>query len=118
MCALHNVGRGMLLMVAVVLGTATVNGQEERPNIDRLANQGAMFTCHYAQSWTAGRAAFITGQHPFRAGLLTIGLPGSEHGMPDWAPTLADLLRPQGYTTYPPRSSPDPRDVLEVAHDL
>ena len=37
------------------------------PNIDRIANEGAMFTDHYAQpSCTAGRAAFITGQYPIR----------------------------------------------------
>ncbi len=72
----------------------------QTPNIDRLANEGAMFTHYYAQqSCTAGRAAFITGQHPFRTGLLTIGMPGSEHGIPDWAPTLADLLKEEGYAT-------------------
>jgi len=72
----------------------------QTPNIDRIANEGAMFTHYYAQqSCTAGRASFITGQHPFRTGLLTIGMPGSEHGIPDWAPTLADLLKQEGYTT-------------------
>jgi arylsulfatase len=72
----------------------------QTPNIDRIANEGAMFTHYYAQkSCTAGRAAFITGQHPFRTGLLTIGMPGSEHGIPDWAPTLADLLKEEGYAT-------------------
>jgi arylsulfatase len=72
----------------------------ETPNIDRIANEGAMFTDHYAQqSCTAGRASFILGQHPFRTGLLTIGMPGSTHGIPDWAPTIADLLEPLGYTS-------------------
>ena len=47
----------------------------------------------------AGRASFILGQQPFRTGLLTIGMPGSPHGIPDWAPTIADLLKEQGYTT-------------------
>ena len=48
------------------------------PNIDRIAKEGALFTDYYAQqSCTSGRAAFITGQHPFRTGLLTVGLPGS-----------------------------------------
>ena len=70
------------------------------PNIDRLAKDGAMFTDFYAQqSCTAGRASFVLGQHPFRTGLLTIGMPGSDHGMPDWAPTIADLLKEHGYTT-------------------
>jgi arylsulfatase len=72
----------------------------QTPNIDRLAREGALFTDAYAQqSCTAGRASFILGQHPFRTGLLTIGMPGSDHGMPDWAPTIADLLKNQGYVS-------------------
>ena len=68
------------------------------PSIDRIAREGTLFTDAYAQqSCTAGRASFILGQHPFRTGLLTIGMPGSEHGMPDWAPTIADLLKEHGY---------------------
>ena len=51
------------------------------PNIDRLAKEGVIFTDHYAQqSCTAGRASFIMGQHPFRTGLLTIGMPGRQAG--------------------------------------
>ena len=70
------------------------------PNIDRLAKEGALFTDAYGeQSCTAGRAAFILGQHPFRTGLLTIGMPGSPHGITEWMPTIADLLKPLGYTT-------------------
>jgi arylsulfatase len=69
-------------------------------NIDSIAKEGALFTDAYAQqSCTAGRASFILGQQPFRTGLLTIGMPGSEHGIPDWTPTIADLLKEQGYTT-------------------
>ena len=69
-------------------------------NIDRIAREGAIFTDAYAQqSCTAGRASFILGQHPFRTGLLTIGMPGSDHGIPDWSPTIADILKTQGYTT-------------------
>lgn len=70
------------------------------PNIDRIAEQGAMFTDWYAQqSCTAGRAAFILGQHPFRTGLLTIGMPGSPHGITKDMPTIADLLKNFGYAT-------------------
>ena len=44
------------------------------PNIDRIANEGAMLTDYYGQqSCTAGRAAFITGQSPMRTGLLKVG---------------------------------------------
>jgi arylsulfatase A-like enzyme len=70
------------------------------PNIDRIANEGALFTDYYAQqSCTAGRAAFITGQHPFRTGLLKVGLPGAKQGLQDKDPTIAELLKPYGYAT-------------------
>ena len=72
----------------------------ETPNIDRIANDGAMFTDWYSQqSCTAGRAAFILGQHPFRTGLLTIGMPGAKQGIQDNQPTIAELLKNQGYTS-------------------
>ena len=70
------------------------------PNLDRLAKEGALFTDAYSQqSCTAGRASFILGQHPFRTGLLTIGMPGSRHGIQDKDPTLAELLKDHGYTS-------------------
>ena len=70
------------------------------PNLDRIANEGAMFTDHYAQqSCTAGRAAFILGQSPYRTGLLTIGMPGAKEGISEKDPTLAELLKPHGYMT-------------------
>ena len=70
------------------------------PNIDRIANEGAIFTDYYAQqSCTAGRAAFITGQSPIRTGLLKVGLPSAKEGLSDKDPTLAELLKPEGYVT-------------------
>ena len=70
------------------------------PNIDRIANEGAIFTDYYGQqSCTAGRAAFITGQSPMRTGLLKVGLPGAKEGLSDKDPTLAELLKPAGYAT-------------------
>src|SRR6267142_3620404 len=70
------------------------------PNIDRIAKEGAIFTDLYAQqSCTAGRAAFLTGQSTFRTGLLKVGLPAAKEGLSDQDPTLADLLKPQGYAT-------------------
>jgi len=70
------------------------------PNIDRIANEGALFTDYYAQqSCTAGRAAFITGQTPFRTGLLMVGMPGAKQGLQDKDPTIAELLKPLGYAT-------------------
>lgn len=70
------------------------------PNIDRIAAEGGLFTDYYGQqSCTAGRAAFITGQTPYRTGLLKVGLPGAKEGMQADDPTLADLLKPLGYMT-------------------
>lgn len=70
------------------------------PNIDRIANEGATFTDYYGQqSCTAGRAAFITGQCPFRTGLTKVGLPGSEVGLQKEDPTIAEFLKPLGYAT-------------------
>jgi arylsulfatase A-like enzyme len=70
------------------------------PNIDSIAKQGALFTDWYGQqSCTAGRAAFITGQSPIRTGLTKVGLPGAPEGMKKEDPTIATLLRAQGYMT-------------------
>jgi arylsulfatase len=70
------------------------------PNIDSIAREGAMFTDWYGQqSCTAGRAAFITGQSPIRTGLTKVGLPGAPEGMTAADPTIATLLRAQGYVT-------------------
>jgi arylsulfatase len=70
------------------------------PNIDRIATEGALFTDYYGQqSSTAGRAAFITGQSPIRTGLTKVGLPGAKEGLSPKDPTLADILKKQGYAT-------------------
>jgi arylsulfatase A-like enzyme len=70
------------------------------PNIDRIAKDGALFTDYYSQqSCTPGRASFITGQHPFRTGLLKVGLPGAKQGLQTKDPTIAELLKPYGYAT-------------------
>jgi arylsulfatase A-like enzyme len=70
------------------------------PNIDRIANEGALFTDWYAQqSCTAGRAAFITGQSPIRTGMTKVGLPGSDIGLQPEDPTVAQVLKAQGYAT-------------------
>mgnify|MGYP003574979559 FL=1 len=68
------------------------------PNIDRIANEGAVFSTYYGQqSCTAGRAAFITGQSPFRTGLTKVGLPGAAVGLQKEDPTIAEMLIPLGY---------------------
>jgi arylsulfatase len=70
------------------------------PNIDRIANEGMLFTDYYGeQSCTAGRASFITGQCGLRTGLTKVGLPGADLGSRPEDPTIAELLKPLGYTT-------------------
>ena len=70
------------------------------PNIDRIANEGMRFTDSYGQqSCTAGRAAFITGQSPYRTGLTKVGMPGADIGLQAEDATIAELLKPLGYAT-------------------
>jgi arylsulfatase len=70
------------------------------PNIDRLAAEGVKFTDSYGeQSCTAGRAAFITGQNPYRTGLTKVGMPGADIGLRAEDPTIATALRARGYAT-------------------
>jgi arylsulfatase len=70
------------------------------PNIDRIAREGMLFTDYYGeQSCTAGRASFLTGQHGMRTGLTKVGLPGASVGLSAKDPTIANLLKGQGYAT-------------------
>ena len=89
------------------------------PNIDSIAKQGALFTDWYGQqSSTAGRAAFITGQSPIRTGLTKVGLPGAPEGMKKEDPTLATLLKAQGYVTgqFGKNHLGDRDEMLPTAH--
>jgi arylsulfatase len=82
------------------IGAYTHGMMGRTPNIDIIAKQGILFTDHYGQpSCTAGRAAFIMGQFPIRTGMTTIGIPGSPRGIQKEDPTLAEVLKSQGYAT-------------------
>ena len=82
------------------VGAYTHGMMGHTPNIDSIAKDGCIFTDHYGQpSCTAGRAAFITGQLPVRTGMTTIGIPGSPRGIQKEDPTLAEVLKSQGYAT-------------------
>src|SRR5664279_1605617 len=70
------------------------------PNIDRIGNEGALFTDYYAeQSCTSGRNAFFTGMHPLRTGMIPPQLPGSPSYLRPGTPAMAKFLFDQGYTT-------------------
>ena len=82
------------------VGAYTHGMMGHTPNIDSIAKEGMLFTDHYGQpSCTAGRAAFIMGQLPIRTGMTTIGIPGSKRGIQKSDPTLAEVLKSQGYVT-------------------
>ena len=89
------------------------------PNIDRIGKEGVLFTDWYGQqSCTAGRAAFITGQSPIRTGLTKVGLPGAPEGMKKEDPTIATLLKSQGYVTgqFGKNHLGDRDEMLPTAH--
>ena len=91
----------------------------QTPNIDRIANEGAIFTDWYGQqSCTAGRACFITGQSGFRTGLLKVGLPGAKEGLQARDVTIAELLKDQGYLTaqFGKNHLGDADETLPTAH--
>ncbi|HET6409215.1 MAG TPA: arylsulfatase [Chthoniobacteraceae bacterium] len=70
------------------------------PNIDRLAKEGLRFLHYYGeQSCTAGRAAFLTGQHGIRTGLTKVGFPSAPMGMSQLDPSIGGLLKNLGYAT-------------------
>ena len=91
----------------------------ETPNIDRLGEEGAMFTDYYAeQSCTAGRNAFFTGMHPLRTGMIPPQLPGSPSYLRPGTPTLAKFLHDLGYSTgeFGKNHLGDHTDSLPTAH--
>jgi arylsulfatase len=72
----------------------------ETPNIDRIAKEGLKFQHYYGeQSCTAGRSAFLTGQHIMRSGLSKVGFPGAPMGMSQLDPSVGGLLQNLGYAT-------------------
>ena len=72
----------------------------ETPNIDRIGRDGIKMQHYYGeQSCTAGRAAFLTGQHGIRTGLTKVGFPGAPMGMSQLDPSVGGLLKNLGYAT-------------------
>lgn len=72
----------------------------ETPHLDSIARDGIKFQHYYAeQSCTAGRSAFLTGQHIIRTGLSKVGFPGAPMGMSQLDPSIGGLLKNLGYAT-------------------
>jgi arylsulfatase A-like enzyme len=98
----------ILLIVSDDIGYGDIGaylGGEARgmptPDLDRLADEGMMFTSFYAQaSCTPGRAAMQTGRIPNRSGMTTVAFQGQGGGLPAAEWTLASVLKTGGYQTY------------------
>src|SRR5262245_4224325 len=70
------------------------------PNLDRIAQEGAMFTSWYGQaSCTAGRSSFITGRIPIRSALSIVVAPGDQNFLRKETPTIAEFFKKNGYST-------------------
>ncbi|SAK69170.1 sulfatase [Caballeronia calidae] len=89
------------------------------PNIDRIANEGMIFTDYYAEnSCTAGRSTFITGEVTLRTGLSKVGVPGAPVGLQAANITIAQALKPLGYATgqFGKNHLGDRNEYLPTAH--
>ena len=77
----------------------------QTPNLDRLADNGMRMTKFYnAARCCPSRASILTGKYPHLAGVGAMnedfGRPGYEGTIRADAPTIAQLLQPEGYNTY------------------
>jgi len=91
----------------------------ETPNIDRIGQEGAVFTDYYAmQSCTSGRNVFFTGMYPVRTGLIVPELPGSPAYLRPGTPAIAKFLLDLGYTTgeFGKNHLGDHTEALPTAH--
>ena len=72
----------------------------ETPHINRLAEEGIMFTRMYTEvGCTPSRAAIMTGRHAIRSGMYHIGFPVESAGMRAEEVTTAEVLSKAGYAT-------------------
>lgn len=67
------------------------------PNIDRLAEQGALFTANYCGNSICGpsRATILTGKHSHKHGFMR----NTSQGFDSTQPTLPKILQENGYQT-------------------
>src|SRR6185503_14664615 len=96
----------LLVILADDLGWADLSAYGaptiRTPNLDRLAASGVRFTDGYSASSVCSPTRFglYTGRYPARlpGGLPEpIGQPNPQHGIPIGHPTLASLVKEQGY---------------------
>lgn len=72
----------------------------DTPNINRLSDEGILFTRMYTEvGCTPSRAAVVTGRLAIRSGMYNIGMLRESHGMRDEEVTMAEVLSDAGYAT-------------------
>lgn len=71
------------------------------PNLDKLANEGMMFTQFYAAEavCSASRAALLTGCYSNRVGIFGALMPWAKNGLSKEEKTIAEILKEKNYTT-------------------
>lgn len=71
------------------------------PNIDALGEAGSKYTRYYVpqSQCTPSRAGLLTGCYPNRVGVDWVFLPHSTTGLNPEEETIADILKPAGYTS-------------------
>lgn len=84
------------------MGTRTLNYVTgiDTPNINRFATEGMSLMRMYTEpSCTPTRAAFLTGRHPFRAGVNEVKVALVGEGLHEQEVTIAEILKEEGYNT-------------------
>ena len=72
----------------------------ETPSINRMAEEGILFTRMYTEpGCTPSRAAVSTGRLAVRSGMFRIGFPIEYSGMRDEEVTIAEIMSKAGYAT-------------------
>ena len=72
----------------------------DTPNINQFATEGMSLMRMYTEpSCTPTRAAFLTGRHPFRAGVTEVKVALVGEGLHEQEVTLAEVLKEEGYNT-------------------
>jgi arylsulfatase len=95
----------VVVLLADDLGFSDVGafgGEIPTPHVDRLAAEGVRFTQFYnAARCSPTRASLLTGRSPHAVGIGHLNGPGTYPGDLDReTPTIAELLRAAGYSTY------------------
>ena len=71
------------------------------PNLDQMAQEGVQFSRFYAANnvCSPSRAGLLTGYYPTRVGVPAVLWPTDTTGISLSSPTIAEVLKPAGYTT-------------------